>query len=667
MKNLFDPKAAATCTDDLSLRIYTSRLLGRDKTLVLHGGGNTSVKAIDQNAFGEEEEILYVKGSGWDLEKIEAGGFSPVRLPHLKRLAQLPALADPDMVNELVTHMTRAAAPVPSVEAILHATLPYKFVDHTHADAVVTVTNAVGGEARIREIYGDAVVVVPYVMPGFDLARLCAEQFAQQAGPQTIGMVLLNHGIFSFGATARESYERMIDLVGRAEDYLKHHQAWDLNWTVTPSAATPDATTGAAEARPNLALARLRQDIATVAGFPVVMTRQADAQSLSFARRDDVATITQQGPATPDHVIRTKRLPLLGRDVAAYATAYRTYFATHEPLAKERKTMLDAAPRVVLDPELGLCAVGRSAKDAAIVAEIYAHTMDIIARATALGGYRALPAQDIFDVEYWDLEQAKLKKGGKPAVFAGEVALVTGAASGIGKACVDALLARGAAVVGIDLNPAITSLYSRPDYRGLVCDVSSEEQLKSALLSTTDAFGGLDMLVLNAGIFPGGCRVDALKTDEWRKVMQINLDANFVLMREAHPFLKLAPRGGRVAIIGSKNVPAPGPGAAAYSASKAALNQLARVAALEWGADNIRINSLHPNAVFDTGIWTEAVLASRAKHYGLTVDEYKKNNVLKTEVTSRDVAELAAEMCGPLFAKTTGAQVPVDGGNDRVI
>jgi rhamnose utilization protein RhaD (predicted bifunctional aldolase and dehydrogenase)/NAD(P)-dependent dehydrogenase (short-subunit alcohol dehydrogenase family) len=655
MNNLFNDKEISACIDDLSRRVYTSRLLGRDPSLVLHGGGNTSVKATEKTAFGEDEEILYVKGSGWDLEKIEADGFAPVRLEHLKRLAQLPSLSDPAMVNELVTHMTRASAPVPSVEAILHAILPYKYVDHTHADAVITVTNSVDGEARIRAIYGNSVVVVPYVMPGFDLARLCAELFAREAEPQTIGMVLLNHGIFSFGETARESYERMIDLVGRAEDYLKGNQAWNID-----QAAPPGAPAG-------LELARLRKDISAVAGFPVVLARHADEKSMTFVRRTDLTTIAQQGPATPDHVIRTKRIPMLGRDVQSYAEAYRDYFAVHEPLAKERKTILDVAPRVVLDLELGLCAVGRSAKDAAIVAELYAHTIEIITRATALGGYRALPAQDIFDVEYWDLEQAKLRKAGKPLAFAGEVALVTGAASGIGKACVDALLARGAAVVGIDLNPAIVSLYKRPDFLGIECDVSSEEKLRMALERTADAFGGLDMLVLNAGIFPGGCRIDGLKTDEWRKVMQINLDANFVLMREAHPFLKLAPCGGRVVIIGSKNVPAPGPGAAAYSASKAALNQLARVAALEWGGDNIRINSLHPNAVFDTGLWTDEVLASRAKHYGLSVDAYKKNNILKTEVTSRDVGELAAEMCGTLFAKTTGAQVPVDGGNDRVI
>jgi rhamnose utilization protein RhaD (predicted bifunctional aldolase and dehydrogenase)/NAD(P)-dependent dehydrogenase (short-subunit alcohol dehydrogenase family) len=655
MLSLWDEKESARFEGDLGLRVYTSRMLGRDKSLVLHGGGNTSVKVSARNLMGKDEALLYVKGSGWDLEHIEEAGFSPVRLDYVKELALLPTLSDPQMVNELVTHMSVASAPVPSVEAILHAILPQRYVDHTHADPVLAITNSAGGEARIREIYGDSVVVIPYVMPGFDLARLCAQLYPQQAGPRTIGMVLLNHGIFSFGDTARQSYDRMIDLVSRAEEYLKRNQAWQVSWAPT---AAPEAS---------VAMARLRKDISDAAGFPVVVVRHADPRSIGFARRPDVATLSQRGPATPDHVIRTKRLPMIGRNVASYAEAYRAYFAEHEPAAKERKSMLDPAPRVVLDPELGMCTVGKTAKDAHIVADIYSRTIDVICRAEALGGYRALPAKDIFDVEYWDLEQAKLRKAGKPPAYAGEVALVTGAASGIGKACVEALLARGAAVAGLDLNPAIKSQHKGPGYLGIECDVTSDEQLQEALALSVESFGGLDMLILNAGIFPGGCRIEALGNDDWRKVMRINLDANLVLMREAHPFLKLAPRGGRVVVIGSKNVPAPGPGAGAYSASKAALNQLARVAALEWGADGIRVNSLHPNAVFDTGVWTEEVLASRAAHYGLTVDQYKKNNVLKTEVTSRDVAELAAEMCGSLFRKTTGAQVPVDGGNDRVI
>ena len=639
------------------MRVYTSRLLGRDKTLVLHGGGNTSVKVTEKNLLGEEEALLYVKGSGWDLEFIEAAGFSPVRMDHLLRLAKLSQLSDPQMVNELRTHMTHASAPTPSVEAILHAILPHKYVDHTHADAVIAVTNTAKGLERIREIYGETVAVIPYVMPGFDLARLCAEEFSKQAGKNTIGMVLMSHGIFSFGETARQSYERMIELVTRAEDYLARHKAWQL----TAATEKPSPVPLRRE------MAELRRVLSATAGFPVVVAAHEDAASLAFARRADISAISQQGPATPDHVIRTKRVPMIKRDVKAYVEAYQKYFNEHAPKAREPKTMLDPAPRVILDRDFGVATVGRSAKDAAITYDIYAHTLEIIQRATLLGGWQALPAKDIFDVEYWDLEQAKLKGGGKPPVFAGEVAFVTGAASGIGKACVDSLLARGAAVVGLDINPAITGLYSRPDYLGLVCNVTDEKQLTEALEKTARAFGGLDMLILNAGIFPAGCRIEALSSAEWQKVLHINLDSNMVLMREAHALLKLAPRGGRVVVIGSKNVPAPGPGAAAYSASKAALNQLARVAALEWGADNIRINSLHPNAVFDTGIWTDEVLQARAKHYGLTVEQYKKNNVLKTEVTSRDVAELAAEMCGPLFAKTTAAQVPVDGGNERVI
>jgi rhamnose utilization protein RhaD (predicted bifunctional aldolase and dehydrogenase)/NAD(P)-dependent dehydrogenase (short-subunit alcohol dehydrogenase family) len=660
MKSLWDDEEAAGYAGDLGLRVYTSRLLGRDRSLVLHGGGNTSVKLRERNLLGDEEEILYVKGSGWDLETIEEAGFAPVRLEHCRRLSRLDELSDPAMVNELVTHMTRASAPAPSVETILHAVLPSKYVDHTHADAVVTVTNVPDGERRAREIWGDSVVVVPYVMPGFDLARLCARRFPEQAGPRTIGMVLLQHGIFSFGGTARESYERMIELVSRAEDHLAAQGAWEL-----PTSPTSPTSAGALPAI--TAIAGLRRDLSREAGFPLILSSRRDARSLAFARRADVAEISQRGPATPDHVIRTKRVPMLGRDAPAWAEEYRRYFAAHAPHAKQPKAMLDPAPRLVLDPELGLLAAGRRASDAAIAAEIYGHTMDVIERAERLGGWRALPERDLFDMEYWDLEQAKLRKAGKPAVFAGEVALVTGAASGIGKACAASLLARGAAVVGIDRSPSVATLHDRKDFLGIAGDVTDEDAIERALAAAVDAFGGLDVLILNAGVFPPGRRLHELASEEWRRVFQINLDANLALLRESHPLLALAPAGGRVVVIGSKNVPAPGPGVAAYSASKAALNQLARVAALEWGRDNIRINVLHPNAVFDTAVWTDEVIASRAAAYGLDVQSYRRNNVLGVEITSRDVAELAAELCGPLFAKTTGAQVPIDGGNERVI
>jgi rhamnose utilization protein RhaD (predicted bifunctional aldolase and dehydrogenase)/NAD(P)-dependent dehydrogenase (short-subunit alcohol dehydrogenase family) len=657
MESLWNDDDAAKLPGELGARIYTSRLLGRDPSLVLHGGGNTSVKIVERNLVGDEESILYVKGSGGDLATIDASGFAPVRTAHLLALARLPALSDPEMVNELRTHLTRASAPTPSVEAILHAILPHRYVDHTHADAVITVTNAVGGAERVREIYGRDVVVVPYVMPGFDLARACAERFPAEAHAGTIGMVLLHHGIFSFGNTARESYERMIALVGRAEEYLRTRRAWSL--PAPPEAPPPPVA--------RREVADLRAAISRAAGFPLVLRLRDDPRSLAFARRPDVAALSQQGPATPDHVIRTKRVPLVGRDVEGYAAAYRRYFEAHAPAAREPKTMLDPAPRVILDPALGLVAAGRGAREAGIVLDVYGRTMDVVERAALLGGWRALPEKDLFDVEYWDLEQAKLRAAGRPAPFAGEVALVTGAASGIGRAAVASLLARGAAVVGLDLATEVERLHARPDFLGVVCDVADTAALSRALDAAARAFGGLDMLVLNAGVFPGGRRIEALPDDEWRRVLRVNLDANLALLREAHPLLALAPRGGRVVVIGSKNVLAPGPGAAAYSASKAALTQLARVAALEWAAAGIRVNTLHPDAVFDTGIWTPEVLEARARAYGMTVEQYRTKNLLRTEVHAADVAELAAELCGPLFAKTTGAQIPVDGGNERVV
>jgi NAD(P)-dependent dehydrogenase (short-subunit alcohol dehydrogenase family)/ribulose-5-phosphate 4-epimerase/fuculose-1-phosphate aldolase len=530
-------------------------------------------------------------------------------------------------------------------------------VDHTHADSIVTITNSMDGERKIREIYGGDVVVIPYVMPGFDLARLCADRFPKEAHDGTVGMILMNHGIFTFGETAKESYERMIDLVTRAEDYIRMREAWEVAYM--PGDAAPGAIAAG--------LPALRKEISRVAGFPMIVSRHEHPVSISFARRDDLAELALQGPATPDHSIRTKRIPMIGRDAGAYAAEYAKYFESNAQRKSPAPVMLDPAPRVILDHELGMCAAGRSAKDAAIVGDIYEHTMHIILRARALGGYRALPESDIFDVEYWDLEQAKLRQAGAPKMFAGEVVLITGAALGIGRACAESFLDRGAAVIALDIDGSVTRAYRRPDYLGIECDVRSPFQLESAIARGVEAFGGMDMLVLCAGVFPGGKRIAELPAQEWRDVMKVNLDANLDVMRLSHPVLKHAPGGGRVAVIGSRNVSAPGPGAVAYSASKAALNQMARIAALEWAADGIRVNSVHPHGVFDTGIWTTEVLEARAAHYGVTVEQYKTRNLLGVEVTSRDVAELAAELCGPLFAKSTGVQIPIDGGSDRTI
>ena len=646
---------AAACKSELDLRAYTSRLLGQDPRLVLHGGGNTSVKRTETNIFGEAEEILWVKGSGWDLATIEPAGFAPVRMQQLLSLAELTKLSDVDMARELRIGTIDPAAPAPSVEAILHAIVPFKYVDHTHADAVLTLTNSVNGAELINQVYGDRLLHVPYVMPGFKLAALCADLCQRLRGAATIGMVLMNHGIFTWAPTARESYERMIDMISLAETHI-HMQVRERRRTSRPATSSYSA----------LEVAGLRREISDVAGIPMILQVDDGPDAVSFANRADVSVISQQGPATPDHVIRTKRLPMLGRDVERYAREYERYFTEHAGKSAAPLKMLDAAPRVVIDPQMGVVSAGRSAADASVAADIYRHTIDIILDATDLGGYRALAAADVFDVEYWDLEQAKLGKG-TTTPFTGEVALVTGAASGIGRACAELLMLQGAAVVGLDLNPAVTDVASLPAWLGIQCDVTDPEQVTAAIEAAVKRFGGIDIAVLNAGIFPPTQRLDALELGAWRAVMGINVDAAVVLLHHLHPLLRLAPRGGRVVVIGSKNVMAPGPGAAAYSASKAALTQVARVAALEWGADGIRVNVIHPNAVFDTALWSEEIVEARARQYGVSVAEYRGNNVLHVEVTSRDVAQMCVAMCGPAFAKTTGAQVPVDGGNERVI
>ena len=657
MKNLWSDKEAANYTDSLALRVYTSRLLGQNPSLVLHGGGNTSVKITEKNLVNHDEEILYVKGSGWDLEFIEKAGFSPVRMSHMLSLSKLDSLSDPQMVNELKTQLTNSSAPSPSVETILHAALPFKYVDHTHSDSVVTITNTSNGEKRIREIYGESVVIIPYVMPGFDLAKDVVRIFSEQYSENTLGMILMNHGIFTFGNNAKESYDRMISLVSKAEDYLKSQNAWDIaksEFLNTPKLKVTE-------------IAELRNKISSSAGRSMLFHITNSKLGLSFSNYKDIQSIATRGPLTPDHVIRTKRVPMIGRDVDSYKNDYLSYFKSNEPNAKDRKDMLDPAPRVVLDKDLGLCSIGKSMKDVAIISDIYEHTIQSILRAEKLGGFKALPESDIFDLEYWDLEQAKLKKNNNDLEFTGQVVLITGAASGIGKACVESFLNRGAAVIALDISNSIKTISKHQNFLGLVCDLIDENAIRLMIQKGVNNFGGVDMVVLNAGVFPKGKKFEDIDSKEWSDVFAINLNSNLTLLRELFPILKASYSQGRVVVIGSKNVPAPGPGAAAYSASKAALNQLIRVLSMEWGGHGIRLNTLHPNAVFDTGIWTNEVLESRASHYGMSVDEYKTNNLLGVKILSEDVSELAAEMCGKLFSKTTAAQIPVDGGNERVI
>lgn len=639
---------------DLKKRVYTSNCLGKNKNLVLHGGGNTSVKIIEKNIFGKFEEILYVKGSGWDLETITKDGFSPVKLKPLISLSKLSKLTDSQMVNELLVNMTKASAPTPSVEAILHAIIPYKFVDHTHADSFIAISNSLNGEKIIKKIYGGLVIIIPYVMPGFDLAKLCSKYLDKGIKEGVIGILLLNHGIFSFGDTAEESYNRMLKLVKISSDYLSKNIKLTTPKNINTVINIEE-------------LAKLRKNVSNKAGKSMLLMSDRSNSNFTFCLRHDILKISQSGPATPDHVIRTKRLPMVGRDLDLYEKKYQEYFHRNSKRYKKALSILDAAPRVILDKEFGLCTIGRNIKEAKIVNDIYSHTIKIINQSCALSGFKALPEQDIFDVEYWELEQAKLNNKNQEPVLSGKIAIVTGAASGIGKATVENLLNKGATVVGIDINEDVC-LNQNLNFLGIVCDLTNEKSVKNAVYKTVTRFGGIDILVLNAGIFPKGEKVIDTNFSNWQKVMNINLNANLFILKNTFSILKHSVlNGGNVVVVGSKNVAAPGPGAAAYSASKAALNQLARVVALEWASFGIRVNIIHPNAVFDTGIWSNNIIENRAKSYKISVEEYKKNNLLKIEITSKDVAELITQMCGPSFSKTTGAQVSIDGGNERVI
>ena len=636
--------------------VHYSRLIGADPALVLHGGGNSSIKTTWRDITGRDVDALFVKGSGSEMAAIDAAGFAPLALARLLELLELELLSDAEMMRELAAAKLDPDAPAPSVETLLHAFLPFPAVQHSHADVIAALTNLANGEEMVKEVFGDAVVVVPYVMPGFRLAREVRRVWPAQADGRTRGMVLLNHGLFTFGATSRETYERHVELLETAEDWLNDHApAPDREVPTLPEVSLTD-------------VAELRLAVSRRADRPLILHRHTDAAVRRFVARPDLASLATRGPITPDHVIRTKATPLIGRDVAAFAESYSAYFAKHARDARNQPTMLDPAPRVILDQELGMLTAGSSAHEAQVVADMYHHTIPVLERAEDhLGGYVALPPERLFEVEYWELEQAKLRRAGGPAALAGTVAFVTGAASGIGRACAEALLARGVAVAGLDLSPEVESRFDVPAWRGIVADVADADAVGAALGETVEAFGGVDIAVIAAGVFGPSAPIAELDEAPWRSVQSVNLDSVVRLLRHLHPLLARSPVGGRVAVIGSKNVAAPGRGAAAYSASKAALTQLSRVAALEWADDGIRVNVVHPDAVFDTGLWTPELLAERAAKHGVDVETYKRRNLLRTEITSADVARAVVALCDDTFRVTTGAQIPIDGGNERVV
>jgi len=669
---------------DLALRTYTTRLLGSDPLLVLHGGGNTSVKAEMADLLGQMHEVLCVKGSGWDMGTIEPAGLPAVKLAPLRKLRGLERLADEDMVNFQRVNLLDSRAPNPSVETLLHAFLPHKFIDHTHAAAVLALVDQPNGEALVAEVYAGTMGLVPYAIPGFGLAKLAAQVY--DAKPDVEGLILHKHGIFTFGADAREAYERMIAQVSRAEARLAKGRRNVFAAGVRPLASTSGQNLGAGREGADPALAAEVAPIlrGAVAVKPAkagdepkqfVLDFRTGADIRNYVDGADLADYAQRGVVTPDHIIRTKNLPLIlpapeaGRlddfakavrkAVADYATAYDAMFERQNARVGGVKTKLDASPRVALVPGVGLFGIGATVKDAAIAGDLAENAIRIITDAEAIGRYEPLGEADLFDVEYWSLEQAKLK-GAVNKAFTGQVAAVTGAGSGIGLATARAFAAEGAAVAVLDLDgEAAAAAAKAVGGLGLACDVTDRAQVRRTFQRVAEAFGGVDIVVSNAGAAWQG-RIGEVADEVLRRSFELNFFAHQAVAQEAVRIMLKQGTGGALLFNVSKQAVNPGPDFGPYGLPKAATLALMRQYAIDYGAAGIRANGVNADRI-RTGLLTDAMVASRAKARGLSEADYMGGNLLKREVTAADVAQAFVALAKA--RSTTGHIETVDGGN----
>jgi len=656
---------AMGASEALALRTYSARLLGAEPLLVLHGGGNTSVKTMETDLFGQPVQVLRVKGSGWDLATIEPAGHPAVRLRPLLSLRALERLADADMVNAQRQNLMDTAAPNPSVETLLHAFIPETFIDHAHSVAVLGLADQPDAERLIEAVYGERVACVRYVMPGFELAKQAA--LAYESRPGLEGLVLIRHGVFSFGATARESYERMIALVSLAEAAIERR--------APVRAATPPKAATAAQVLPVL---RGLLGEAAGQGAPRhwIIDLRATTEACTVANDSRLADWASRGVATPDHVIRTKRHPLVlpapTEDLAgwraaarasldAYVEDYHAYFGRHAARASEPKTMLDALPRVAAIPGLGLAGLGKTAAEAAIAADIAQSWAATLLAAEAVGRFTPVDESDTFDMEYWSLEQAKLGKAASKRLE-GRVVLVTGGAGAIGGAAARAFAAEGAEVAVLDQDgQGAESVAASIGRRALPisCDVTDDRQVEGAFSGVCARFGGVDMVVSNAGAAITGMMA-SLGDSALRASFDLNFFAHQSVARAAVRCFRAQGLGGVLLFNVSKQAVNPGPDFGAYGLAKAALLALVRQYALEHGAEGIRVNGVNPDRI-RSGLLTDDMIVSRAASRGMDEATYMAGNLLRREVTAADVAQ--AFVFAALMEKTTGAVIPVDGGN----
>ncbi|MET0385962.1 MAG: bifunctional aldolase/short-chain dehydrogenase [Polyangiales bacterium] len=656
---------ADVCPPDIALRVYTSRLIGRDPSLVLHGGGNTSVKTRLHDDAGHEIDVLCVKGSGWDLGDIEPAGLPALRLRSLLDLQALSSLDDEAMVNAQRTRMLDASAPNPSVETLLHAFLPHKFIDHSHADAILALVDQPDGERLSRAAFGDRFGIVPYIMPGFALAKLAAEVYAKN--PQVEGLLLLKHGLFTFGESARESYERHIAAVEVAEGVARRAK--------TTRQQPPAAPSGDDENRPYTELAPILRGLLSSGGRRYSLHLRRSPAITQFLAHPRLDALSQVGCATPDHVIRTKRYPLvlqleasqpvaaqadtIAAKLDAYREAYRAYVARQSPRAAQPITPLDPDPRIVLVPGVGLIAVGATEGAARIAADIYEHTIHVIQTAETIGRYEVLPEADIFDMEYWSLEQKKLGSA-KPRALEGRIVYVSGAAHGIGAAIAKRFAAAGAQLYLVDRDPErLSQLAASLKATHEVLDLGDEAAVRGSITRVVSRYGGLDGLVSNAGTAPQSPIADS-STEQLEQSFRVNFYAHHWLASAAVSVMRGQRMGGFLLFNASKSAWNPGPDFGPYAIPKAALLALMKQYALEYAPLQIRSNAVNADRI-RTHLLDAADIAARAQARGLAPDAYYRANLLAREVSADDVAEAFLHLA--LAPSTTGSVVTVDGGN----
>ncbi len=656
---------------DLALRVYTTRLLGRDPRLVLHGGGNTSVKTILPDLLGEKVEALCVKGSGCDMAAIEPAGLPALRLDRLRKLRARAALADGEMVRVERANLLDPGAPNPSVEILLHAFLPHKFVDHTHANAILSLTDQPDGEAICAELYDGRAGVVPYVMPGFALGKLAAD--IHDAKPDVEGLILDKHGIVTFGDSAREAYERMIALVTRAEERLARNRK-----AVFVTAQLPQAIAPLAAVAPIIRGACSLKDAAVEGQWRrLILDFRTGPAILSFVNGAEVRRYSQAGPVTPDHTIRTKHRPLVvatpehGKTddfrraaraaVEAFIADYQAYFERQNGRVGRCRTALDPLPRVVLVPGLGLFGLGRSKKDAGIAADLAQCAVETITDAEAIGRFESITEAAMFDMEYWPLEQAKLGTAKEPPL-AGQVAVVTGGGGTIGAATARAFASAGAEVALLDVDERAAADKARTiggAALALECDVTDAASVARAFEAVAAAFGGVDIVVSNAGAAWQG-RIGEVDEEILRKSFELNFYGHQRVAQAAVKIMLAQGTGGCLLFNVSKQAVNPGPNFGPYGLPKAATLFLVRQYALDYGSDGIRANAVNADRI-RSGLLTDAFIAERSKARGVSEQDYLRGNLLGREVTAEDVAQ--AFLHQALALKTTGDVTTVDGGN----